>query len=134
MTSRRGTLVEQGARELLQVNGYTVRIIPCGFNKRLPPAHLVATKKSGEIRFIRIQKLSHMHICAETIEHACANDIVQCRKYILRHPELNLLHCEIWVYTLYHGFRPFEIGLDSIREIPKLSLTRLLTSENAGAP
>ena len=133
MTSRRGTLVEQGARELLQVNGYTVRIIPCGFNKRLPPAHLVATKTTGETRFIRIQKISHQPICVDTVEHSCANDIVQFRKYIQRHPELKMLHCEIWTYTIYHGFRPFEVTLDSVMEILKLSLIRLLTSENAGA-
>ena len=53
MTSRRGTLVEEGARELLQVHGYRVRVIPPGFDKKLPPAHLVAERDSGEKRFIR---------------------------------------------------------------------------------
>ena len=47
MTSRRGTLVEEGARELLQMHGYTVRVIPPGFNKKFPPAHLVATLPIG---------------------------------------------------------------------------------------
>jgi hypothetical protein len=47
MTSRRGTLIEQGARELLQFHRYAVRVIPFGFNKRFPPVHLVATRPSG---------------------------------------------------------------------------------------
>jgi hypothetical protein len=33
MTSRRGTLVEDGARELLRLHGYAVDVIPPGFNK-----------------------------------------------------------------------------------------------------
>ena len=48
MTSRRGTLVEDGARELLRLHGYAVDVIPPGFNKKYPPAHLVATLPTGE--------------------------------------------------------------------------------------
>ena len=69
MTSRRGTLVEEGARELLQVHGYTVDIIPPGFNKKFPPAHLVATRPSGETRFIRIRKFSHLPSTVDTVMH-----------------------------------------------------------------
>lgn len=36
MTSRRGTLVEEGACELLRFHGYTVRVIPPGFNRKYP--------------------------------------------------------------------------------------------------
>ena len=38
MTSRRGTLVEEGARELLQVNGYTVRVVPPGVQQTVSPS------------------------------------------------------------------------------------------------
>ena len=122
MTSRRGTLVEAGARELLQIHGYTVRVIPPGFNKRLPPVHLIATRPSGETLFIRIQKLSHRSPTAESIERHCPNDLTQFRKYLSGHPEESGVRCEIWIYTLTHGFRCFEILADSIREIPKLAL------------
>lgn len=133
MTSRRGTLVEEGARELLQIHGYTVRVIPPGFNKRFPPAHLVATRPSGETRFIRIRKLSHRPSTAETLEMHCTNDITQFRKYISSHPEAIGLHCEIWIYSLTHGFRSFEVLMDSIREIPKLSLNGPVVSRAKGA-
>jgi len=121
MTSRRGTLVEEGARELLQIHGYTVRILPPGFNKRLPPVHLIATRPSGEIRFIRIRKVSRQPSTTEFIERHCATDIVQFRKHIAVHPGAIGLRCEIWIYSLTHGFRCFEVQMDSIREIPKIS-------------
>jgi hypothetical protein len=120
MTSRRGTLVEEGARELLQLHGYSVRVLPPGFNKRLPPVHLIATGSSGETRFIRIQKLSHRSPTAESIERYCPNDFMQLRKYISTHPSAVGLRCEIWIYSLTHGFKCFEILADDIREIPKL--------------
>ena len=122
MTSRRGTLVEEGARELLQVHGYTVQIIPPGFNKRFPPAHLVATLPSGETRFIRIRKFSHLPSTADTIMAKCGLDLAQFRKHIARHIGEAGFHYEIWLYSLTHGFRRFEILMDGIREIPKLSL------------
>lgn len=123
MTSRRGTLIEQGARELLQVHGYIVRIIPPGFNKRFPPAHLVASREPDETRYIRIKKISHRSSSVETIQSACRMDLVQFRKHLSDHPYETELHCEIWIYTLCHGFRRFEVLIDRVREIPKLSLT-----------
>jgi hypothetical protein len=122
MTSRRGTLVEEGARELLQVNGYTVRVVPPGFNKRFPPAHLVATLPSGETRFIRIRKFSHLPSTADTIMAKCGLDLAQFRKHIARHIGEAGFHYEIWLYSLTHGFRRFEILMDGITEIPKFSL------------
>ena len=124
MTSRRGTLVENGARELLQIHGYTVRVLPVGFNKRLPPAHLVASREPDETRYIRIKKISHQSPCVETIQSACRMDLVQFLKHLSHHLPETGLHCEIWIYSLCYGFRCFEILIDSIREIPKLSLTR----------
>jgi hypothetical protein len=123
MTSRRGTLIEQGARELLQVHGYVVRVIPTGFNKRFPPAHLVASREPDEKRYIRIRKISHRSSSVETIQSQCRTDLVQFRKHLSNHPDDVGLHCEIWIYTLCHGFRCFEVLLDRVREIPKLSLT-----------
>ena len=120
MTSRRGTLVEEGARELLRFHGYTVQILPPGFNKRLPPVHLIATHPSGETRYIRIQKVSRKMPTAESLDLYCANDLVQLRKYTSGDPEGGAHRCEIWIYTLTHGFRCFEILADDIREIPRL--------------
>ena len=123
MTSRRGTLVEEGARELLQANGYTVRITPIGFHKRYPPAHLVASREPDETRYIRIRKIAHRSPCIETIQSDCRKDLVQFRKHLSHHPHEAGLHCEIWIYSLSYGFRCFEVLPDSVMEIQKLSLT-----------
>jgi hypothetical protein len=96
--------------------------MPVGFNKRLPPAHLVATRPSGETWFIRIQKIAHCPATVLTVETNCGKDLVQFRKHLSRNPGVTGLHCEIWIYTLCHGFRCFEVLTDSIREIPKLTL------------
>ena len=132
MTSRRGTLVEDGARELLQLHGYTVRVIPPGFNKKYPPAHLVAERDSGETRFLRIRKISHRPPTEETVKLNCWPDIVQFRKYLSRHMRETGLRCEIWLYTLRHGFRCFEVLMEGIREIPKLPPARQAVSRGGG--
>ena len=128
MTSRRGTLVENGAREQLLVHGYSVRVIPIGFNKRQPPAHLVASRGTDEKRYIRIKKISHLSPCIETIQSKCRTDLIQLRKHLSHHLQETGLHCEIWIYSLCYGFRCFEVLIDSIREIPKLSLHHALRS------
>ncbi|MFA4849412.1 MAG: hypothetical protein WC626_06765 [Methanoregula sp.] len=122
MTSRRSTLIEEGARELLQLHGYTVRIIPPEFNKRYPPAHLVASLVTGETRYIRIRKISRRPLTVEIVESHCTKDLEQYRKYLLRHPEKTRLHCEIWLYSLSYGFCCFEVLIDNVREIPQFSL------------
>ncbi len=121
MTSRRGTLVEDGARELLRLHGYTVEVIPPGFNKKYPPAHLVATQPTGEKRFIRIRKLSHLPSTIDTVMNKCSMDLAQFRKHLACHAHEAGFHYEIWIYSLTHGFRCFEVLRDSIREIPKLT-------------
>jgi len=131
MTSRRGTVIEEGARELLQMHGYSVRIVPSGFNRRSPPAHLVASKGSGT-RFIRIRKISHLPVCPETIEYHCIQDVVQFRKYLAGHPHGAGLCCEIWTYTLSHGFRSFLVTPDTVTEIPKTGPCRLPSAFPAG--
>ena len=123
MTSRRGTLIEQGARELLQAHGFAVRVIPVGFDKRLPPAHLVASRGPDETRYIRIRKISHLPSTVDIVEIKYAHDIVQFRKHLARHAGETGLRYEIWVYSLCYGFRCFEVQKDSVREIPKLSLS-----------
>lgn len=133
MTSRRGTLVEDGARELLQFNGYTVRVIPTGYNKRLPPAHLVASQPPGETRYIRIRKISHLAPSAKTVEKKCVRDLVPLRKYLSCHPGEIGTRCEIWIYTLGCGFRCFEVLTDGIREIPKLHLIDPVVRKAEGA-
>ena len=122
MTSRRSTLIEQGAKELLQVHGFNVRVIPpVGFDKRLPPAHLVASHGPDETRYIKIRKISHVPIAVDMIATKYASDIMMFRKHIARHAEESGLHYEIWVYSLSYGFRCFEVQKDSVKEIPKLS-------------
>lgn len=123
MTSRRGKLIEEGARELLQLHGYTVRTIPPEFNKRYPPAHLVASRGTGEIRHIKIRKISRRPSTVETVESHCTKDLVQYRKYLSRHAEDAGLHCEIWLYFLSNGFCCFEVLMDSVREISQFSFT-----------
>jgi len=123
MTSRRGTLVEDGARELLQVHGYNVRVIPPGFNRQYPPVHLVAAMPSGEMRFIRIWKLSRQPSTIETIERKCSGTVSLFRKHQSKQSGKCSVHYEIWIYTLSYGFRCFEVLMDSIREIPKFSPT-----------
>lgn len=123
MTSRRGTLVEDGARELLQVHGYRVWVIPPGFDKRLPPVHLVAERPSGEKRFIRIRKFSKLPSTVDMVMRKCGLDLALFRKHIARHLGRAEYHYEIWIYSLTYGFRCFEVLKDSVREIPKLSLT-----------
>ena len=131
MTSRRGTVIEQGASELLQTHGYSVRVIPCGFDKRAPPAHLVASKAGGT-RFIRIRKISRLPVSAVTVEGRFNRDIVQFRKYLTRHPGQAGLSCEVWTYSLTHGFRSFGVSLDAVREIPKFAVTQSPSSDIAG--
>ena len=122
MTSRRCSLVEDGARELLRFHGYTVRVLPAGFDRRLPPAHLVATRLSGETRFIRIKKLSHQSSTVRTVERKCSVGITLFRKHLASHPRESGFHYEIWFYSLSYGFRCFEVDRDRVWEIPKLSL------------
>jgi len=133
MTSRRGTLVEDGARELLQVQVYRVWVVPPGFDKRFPPAHLVAARESGEKRFIRIRKFSKLPSTVEMVMQKCGLDLTQFRKHLERHIDKAEYHYEIWIYTLTHGFRCFEVMRDSIREIPKRSLYRSAASHSGGA-
>jgi hypothetical protein len=132
VTSRRGTLVEDAARGLLQYNGYTVQIVPPGFNKKLPPVHLIATHSSGETRFIRIQKVSRKLLTAESLDRYCSNDLVQLRKTLAGNFGVEGPRCEIWIYTLSFGFRCFEILPDDIREIPKLSQPSLAVTRSRG--
>jgi hypothetical protein len=49
-------------------------------------------------------------------------DLEQFRKHYTRHACEAGYHYEIWIYSLTHGFRCFEVLRDSIREIPKLTL------------
>ena len=58
MTSRRCIVLEEGVRELLELNHYTIHIVPVGYNKNSPPAHLVASREPDETRYIRIKKVS----------------------------------------------------------------------------
>lgn len=133
MTSRRGTLVEDGARELLQINGYAVQVIPPGFNKRYPPAHLVATRPSGETRYIRIRKLSHRPSSPETIRVNCAADILRYRRHSSMQIKGTRLRYEIWIYSLTHGFRCFEVLKKSVREIPQFPVYLSASSRSRGA-
>ena len=134
MTSRRGTLIEEGARELLQLNGYTVRVIPPGFHKSLPPAHLTATCPGGVTRFIRIRKISRLPSTVETVRMKCTYDLVRLRKYLSGHAGAAGISCEIWLYSLTCGFRCFLVLADSIREIPRLPVDHPSSSKGRDVP
>jgi len=130
MTSRRCTVLEQGACELLRLNGYEVRIVPNGQgDKRLPPAYLVA-EKSCETRYIRIYKLSYRPATIDTVERYFTRAVLRYRHEMARHPGSPIWY-EIWLYTVHHGYRCFTILPDRIQEIPPLGKlpVRLLVEE-----
>jgi len=120
VTSRRCILLEEGVRELLESDHYTVRIMPVGYTQRSPPVHLVASRGPGVTRYIRIKKVIHRSRIALNIETRCRVEIRQYRR-ILSGPEgIPGLHCEIWIYSLRDGFHCYEVLPGSVREIPKL--------------
>lgn len=121
MTSRRCILLEEGVRELLESDHYTVRIIPVGYKQRFPPVHIVASRGPYETRYIRIKKVIHGSRIALNIETRCRVEIRQYRR-ILSGPEgFPGLHCEIWIYSPRDGFHCYEVLTGSIREIPRLA-------------
>jgi hypothetical protein len=118
MTSRRCTVLEQGACEQLRLQGYELRIIPAGDGKRLPPAHLVASK-TAETRYIRIYKISPRLANIFRVEECLGRAIRRYRTGMARHPD-SLIRYEIWLYTVHHGYRCFAILPGRIQEIPPL--------------
>jgi hypothetical protein len=120
VTSRRCIILEEGVRELLELDHYTVRILPVGYKQRFPPVHIVASRGPYETRYIRIKKVIHRSRIARNIETRCRVEIRQYRR-ILSGPEgIPGLHCEIWIYTPRDGFHCYEVLTGSVREIPKL--------------
>ena len=133
MTSRRCTVLEQGACEQLRLHGYEVRTVPNGQgDKRLPPAYLVASRKSGEMRYIRIYKLSHRPATIDTVEQYFTQAVLRYRNEMARHPDSPIRY-EIWLYQVHQGYRCFEILPDRVQQIPPLGnlSVRLLVE---GAP
>ena len=120
MTSRRCILLEEGVRELLELEHYTVRIIPVGYSQRSPPVHIVASRGPGETRYIRIKKVIHRSRTAQNIETRCRREIRQYRRILSEQEGIPGLHCEIWIYSPYDGFHCYEVLFGSVREIPKL--------------
>lgn len=132
MTSRCCSLVEDGGHELLQFHGYKVWVLPVGFNKRFPPVHIVATRPSGETRFIRIMKLSHQPSTVQTVERKCCGGLRQFRKHLALHAGETGFHYEIWFYSLSYGFRCFEVDRDRVWASPKLSLRKEVSLHDGG--
>ena len=131
MTSRRCTVLEQGACEQLRLHGYEVRIIPNGHgDKRLPPAYLVAGK-SGETRYIRIYKLSHRPATFDTVERYFTRAILRYRGNMARHPASQIRY-EIWLYRVNNGYHCFNILPDRVQQIPPMgNLPMRLLGEEA---
>ncbi len=121
MTSRRCIVLEEGVRELLELHHYTVRIVPVGYPQHSPPVHIVASRGSGETRYIRIKKVSRRPRTIQSIETTCRNDIMLYRKILSGSTRGTGLHCELWIYSLYDGYHCFEVLTGSVREIPKLT-------------
>jgi hypothetical protein len=120
VTSRRCILLEEGVRELLESDHYTVRIMPVGNTQRSPPVHLVASRGPGETRYIRIKKVIHRSRMTLNIETRCRVEIRQYRRILCGPEGIPGLHCEIWIYSLRDGFHCYEVLTSSVREIPKL--------------
>jgi hypothetical protein len=134
MTSRRCIVLEEGVRQLLELNHYAVRIVPVGYPKHSPPVHLVASRGHNETRYIRIKKVSRRLRTIQTIETTCRNEIVQYRKILAGPAGGTGLHCEIWIYSLYGGYHCFEVLTGSVREIPKLAPDNGVPLPDRGAP
>jgi hypothetical protein len=124
MTSRRCTVLEQGACEQLRLHGYEVRILPAWDDKRLPPAHLVAGKKSGETRYIRIYKMSARLATMYRVGERFTRVILRYRSEMARHPDSPIRY-EIWLHTVHHGYCCFAILPDRILEIPPTGKIRV---------
>jgi hypothetical protein len=133
LTSRRCIVLEEGVRELLELNNYTIQMVPVGYNKHSPPAHLLASRGPDETRYIRIKKVSRRSRTVQNIEAMCNNEIVQYRKMLARSPKSKGVHCEIWIYTLNDGYRCFEVLPENVREIPKLTPDNFSLPQNGSA-
>jgi hypothetical protein len=134
MTSRRCIVLEEGVRELLELHHYTVRIVPVGYHKDIPPVHLVASRGQSETRYIRIKKVSRKLRTIQTLETRCRNEIVLYRKILSGSTRCDGLHCEIWIYSLYDGYHCFEVLTGSVREIPKLVPDTGIPLPDTGGP
>lgn len=110
-------MLEQGACEQLRLHEYEVRITPAGRDQRQPPAHVVAVKREGEIRYIRIYKMSARLATIYRVEECFAQVILRYRTEMARHPDTPIRY-EIWLYTVHYGYRCFAILPDRIQEIP----------------
>jgi hypothetical protein len=121
VTSRRCILLEDGVRELLELDHYSVRILPAIYNSHSLPVHLVATRGADETRYIRIRKAYRSRrLAIRNVERMCRTDIVIYRR-ILSGPGCSAgLSCEIWIYSPCSGYHCFEVLRSSVREIPKL--------------
>lgn len=134
MTSRRCIILEEGVRELLELDHYTVQIMPVGYNRHFLPVHLVASRGEGETRYIRIRKAYRKRRTIQTIETMCRNEIRMYRRILARPDTIPGLHCEIWVYTLYSGFHCYEVLIGSLRQIPRLASDTTKPLPEEGAP
>jgi hypothetical protein len=120
MTSRRCIILEEGVRELLELDHYTVRILPAIYNRHSLPVHLIASQGPDERRYIRIRKSYRRRRTIQNVETMCWRDIVLYRRILSYTDRVAGLHCEIWIYSPYDGYHCFEVLPDSIREIPQL--------------
>ena len=121
VTSRRCIVLEEGVRELLEFHQYQVRIVPVGDKRHFPPVHLVASRGPGEVRYIRIRKISSKSRAIRDLEIRCRGEIARYRKILAGPARVTALHCEIWIYSPYGGYRCFEVLPGSIREITMLA-------------
>lgn len=123
MTSRRCTVLERGACEQLQLSGYEVRILPHGKDQRFPPAYLVAGKKSGETRHIRIYKCSarlaniyRVEECFARVIQRYRTDTLLLRRLFPLGSKTTTLHLEIWISN--NGrFTCLEVLAEGLREV-----------------
>jgi len=133
VTSRRCIILEEGVRELLELDHYTVRILPAIYNRHSLPVHLVATRGPDETRYIRIRKSYRRRRTIQNVETMCRNEIVLYRRILSGTGDGASLHCEIWIYSPYDGYHCFEVLTGSVREISKLVPDNLESLQNGGA-
>lgn len=133
VTSRRCIILEQGVRELLELDHYTVRILPHIYNRHSLPVHLVASRGPDETRYIRIRKSYRRRRTIQSVETMCRHEIMLYRRILSGPDRIAGLHCEIWIYSPYDGYHCFEVLPCSVREIPKLVPEHAEVSHDKGA-
>ena len=122
MVARSCYILEFEAHELLRGLGYNVRILQTTHNKHGTTLCIVAFRKTGETRYVRIKKVTRRPAIITDVEARCCREVALYRRLLACIQPDPGLHCEIWIFDVQTGFHCYEVLRDSIREIPTPAL------------